>query len=312
MQLKNGKEDAKSVMVCKQKEEESIRDYYGQFTLATLNVPGHEEFLVTGAFARGLLPGHLSRKMQGTIPRSRDELKFCVDKYSRQFEEEERKEANLKVVANTYLKQEETVSQPSSTQQERQDANQQKHKHHSRHMSRRYIPFNRDDSRSGHNDFDAINKTPAKENKDKTKFCEYRKSKTHDTNECTVLKHEINEKQLVGNIVDIAKDLNAKFDEGKHQPKNKKDRGKDHERRVKILTITGPRSCSNRQNLHVGAKVYHQNILNIEFSMINPRPKHWDTNDPLHITSFISQNRVEQVYIDTGSRVNVIYEHCLR
>lgn len=87
-------------------------------------------------------------------------------------------------------------------------------------MSRRHRPFNRDDNKSGHNDVHAINKTPTKETKDKTKFCEYHKSKTDDTNECTILKREIDEKQLVGNIVNIAKELRAKFDEDKHQPKN--------------------------------------------------------------------------------------------
>lgn len=86
-------------------------------------------------------------------------------------------------------------------------------------MSRRYKTFNMDDYRSGHIEVHAINKVPAKENKDKPKFYEYHKSKTHDTNECTVLKREIDEKHLVGNIVNIEKDLRAKFDEDKHHPK---------------------------------------------------------------------------------------------
>nr|KAJ0218292.1 hypothetical protein LSAT_V11C300102610 [Lactuca sativa] len=176
--------DANFIMACKQKGE----------SIPTLNVPGHEEFLVTAAFAQGLLPGPLSRKMQGTVSRSIDELNFCVEKYLRQIDGEERKEANLKVVGNTYLKQEETVSQPSLAQQKRQNGNQQRHNRHSRHMSRRYRPFNKDDSRNSLNDVHTIYKTPAKENKDNTKFCEYHQRKTHDTNECTVLKWEIDEK----------------------------------------------------------------------------------------------------------------------
>nr|KAJ0211899.1 hypothetical protein LSAT_V11C400157740 [Lactuca sativa] len=203
-------------MACKQREGESIREYYDRFTLATLNVPGHEEFLVTGTFAQGLLSGPLSKKMQGTVPKSRDELKFRVEKYMRQIEGEERKEANIKVIANAYAKQEETVSRPISAQQERQDGDQQRHNHHPGHMSRRYRPFYWDDSKRGHIDVHAINKAPAKENKDKPKFCEYHKSKTHDTNECTMLQREIDEKQLVWNIVDIAKDLKEKFNDDKH------------------------------------------------------------------------------------------------
>ena len=114
-------------------------------------------------------------------------------------------------------------------------------------MARWYRPFYRDDRKSGHTDIHTINKAPTKENKDNPKFCEYHKIKTHDTNECTVLKREIDEKQIVGIIVDIAKDLREKFDEDKHQPKNQKDEGRDREKRAKILSITGPRPCTNHQ-----------------------------------------------------------------
>nr|KAJ0209555.1 hypothetical protein LSAT_V11C400157750 [Lactuca sativa] len=64
--------------------------------------------------------------------------------------------------------------------------------------------------------------------------------------------------------------------------------------------------------MHQPPKPYHQNILNIAFSVNDLRTEHWDPNYPLHITVFVSQLRVEQVYIDNGSRVNVIYQHYLR
>lgn len=59
--------------------------------------------------------------MQGTIPQSRDKLKYKVEKYLRKIEGEERKEANLKSVANAYIKQEEVVSQHNNDHRERQD-----------------------------------------------------------------------------------------------------------------------------------------------------------------------------------------------
>ena len=51
MQLRKRNGDANSVMAWKQKEGESIHEYYDRFTLETLNVPGHKEFMVTCAFA---------------------------------------------------------------------------------------------------------------------------------------------------------------------------------------------------------------------------------------------------------------------
>ena len=58
-----GKADANLIMACKKKEVESIRAYYDRFTIAMLNIQGHEEFLFTNAFAQGLFPGPLSKKM---------------------------------------------------------------------------------------------------------------------------------------------------------------------------------------------------------------------------------------------------------
>lgn len=78
-------------MACKQKEGDSIWAYYDIFTLERLYISVHDEFLVTGTFTQGLLPNHLSKKMQGMIPQSRDELKYRVEKYLRQIECEERK-----------------------------------------------------------------------------------------------------------------------------------------------------------------------------------------------------------------------------
>ena len=83
MKLRKVKGDASSIMTCKQKEGESVRAYHDRFTLVTLSIPGHEEFLVTGAFTQGLLPGPMSRKMQGTMQKYRYKLKYRVEKYLR-------------------------------------------------------------------------------------------------------------------------------------------------------------------------------------------------------------------------------------
>lgn len=46
----------------------------------------------------------------------------------------------------------------------------------------------------------------------KGRFCEYHQSKTHDTVNCSVLKREIEEKQFKGNLIEVARSLQAKFD----------------------------------------------------------------------------------------------------
>ncbi|KAL7594930.1 hypothetical protein Lser_V15G30230 [Lactuca serriola] len=148
MQLRKVKGDSNSIMACKQKEGESIQAYYDRFTLVTLSVPSYKEILVTAAFAQELLPGPLLRKIQGTVPKSRDKLKYRVEKYLRKIEEEERKQANLKVVANAYLKQESVGSHYRDSHKERNDGSHDKHSRHSRQSSRRFRPFIKDEPRS--------------------------------------------------------------------------------------------------------------------------------------------------------------------
>ncbi|KAL7602771.1 hypothetical protein Lser_V15G16809 [Lactuca serriola] len=161
MQLRKMKGDANFIMSCKQKEGESIRVYNERFTLVTLSVPGHEVFLVTCAFTKGLLPGPLSRKMQGTVPKSRDELKYRVEKYPKKIEGEERKEANLKVVANAYLKQESDDSHSHHSHKERHDGSHNKHNRHSGHSTPRFRPFVKDKPRSHRLEVNTVEKTPS-------------------------------------------------------------------------------------------------------------------------------------------------------
>lgn len=58
----------------------------------------------------------------------------------------------------------------------------------------------------------AIEKPPRNLDKEKGKYYEYHKSKTHDTSECTVLKREVEEKQMTGDLVEVVKHLRSKFE----------------------------------------------------------------------------------------------------
>lgn len=57
-----------------------------------------------------------------------------------------------------------------------------------------------------------VEKKIPKVDKEKGKYCEYHKIKTYETGECTILRKEMDEKHLTGNLIAIAKDLRSKFD----------------------------------------------------------------------------------------------------
>lgn len=59
MQLQKYNEDSHTIIDCKQKEGETVREYFTRLTNATLDVPGHNEGLIAGAFTWGLYSGTL-------------------------------------------------------------------------------------------------------------------------------------------------------------------------------------------------------------------------------------------------------------
>ncbi|XP_052626823.1 uncharacterized protein LOC128133427 [Lactuca sativa] len=99
MQLHKYKGDSHSIIGCKQSEGETVREYFTRFINVTLDVSGHEEGLIAGAFTWGLLPGPLSQKLMGNKPLTRAELKERVERYLRQEDGEAAKQAYLNAMA---------------------------------------------------------------------------------------------------------------------------------------------------------------------------------------------------------------------
>ncbi|KAI3789244.1 hypothetical protein L2E82_02036 [Cichorium intybus] len=191
MQLRKYRGDIREIIGCKQLEGEPVRAYFKRFNEATLNVPGQNDNLVTGAFTHGLLPGPLSTKFLGKPPATRQEMKERVERFLRQEEGTAAKEAYLKAAATSSLKAREN---------------------HSQYLGDRRQPFRRgkppkpyntpykDDRRYRRTDILAVaekskpvRRTPERP-RDQSKYCEFHKCYGHDTAECVVLKKELDQR----------------------------------------------------------------------------------------------------------------------
>ena len=75
MQLRKYKGDVREIIGCRQMKRETLQKYFDKFNEATLNVPGHNDNIVTRAFTHGLLSGYLSSKFVRRMPTTRNELK---------------------------------------------------------------------------------------------------------------------------------------------------------------------------------------------------------------------------------------------
>lgn len=82
-----------------------MRAYFARFTSVTLDVQGHAEGIIAGAFMWGLLPRTLSHKLMGKKPQTRVELKEKVERYLRLEEGEAAKQAYLNAMTAPTTKQ---------------------------------------------------------------------------------------------------------------------------------------------------------------------------------------------------------------
>lgn len=121
----------------------------------------------------------------GKKPQTRAELKERLERYWRQEEGEAAKQAHLKdMTAKRYIQNH--IEMPGG----------------SRHFGRgrkplgRFRPFARDDKRGRRPDVYVVVDKPPTMKAQKVQYCEYHKSKTHDTTNCSILKKEMEEKKL--------------------------------------------------------------------------------------------------------------------
>lgn len=100
-----------------------------------------------------------------------------------------------------------------------------------RRLPGHFRPFTTDERRGRRAEVYTVDEKPTSKG---SKMCyyEYHKSRKHDMISCSVLKREIEEKQLKGNVIEIAKSLRAMFD-----AKNPKDATGRENRRLEILAI---------------------------------------------------------------------------
>nr|KAJ0195688.1 hypothetical protein LSAT_V11C700352310 [Lactuca sativa] len=229
-------------MACKKKEGDFIQAYYNRFNLATLSIPGHEELLVIVAFAQGLLPGPLSRKIQDTVPKSRDELKYKT------FE--------------TFLLHIPSVHQ---TRPEEPQVGSTQH---------RKKPHN---GWRGKNT-NTVNTTRAKHTTPEN--VRYSKdNKKHETKEYVILKRDVADKKLNGDLIEIARTLQSKFKADQKDGRTRKEASKQPIKEEDIFTIARTKHRDKYQWSAKGNAIPPGDTLNISFSPSYPQVPDWDPSN---------------------------------
>ncbi|XP_071685835.1 uncharacterized protein [Rutidosis leptorrhynchoides] len=132
------------------------------------------------------------------------------------------------------------------------------------------------------------------------KYCEFHEDNGHDTNECKALIHEIIAKIKAGELNHLLSGRKFKKADPNKTFIWQKEDGKKREKAKDKVVI---------------------NMISIEKDEIDPwrdtaitfprLPKRYAREEPVMIDGLIDGFRVQEMYTDTGSEVDVLYAHCL-
>ena len=276
-----------------------IQKYFQRFNTATMNVPGHNDNIVTGAFTHGLLPGTLSTKFVGRMPNTRDELKERVDKYLRQTAEHTTKTAYLKA---------------ASSQHDKEDGNyNHRHKYRRQRYPKPYSDYGRDERRSNYPGVLMVDERPKTDTRpdnyprSKSRYCEYHGRSGHGTTECFGLRRELEGKTPPPDLIAYARMLRQKNASAELPPSPRRGAPPAGGRREEILMIE-----SDSQEVWETWKQPEGMPDNIAFTRDDPTPAGWSAKYPMVLEAEIHRFYGIHALIDSGSGKDIMFRHFFR
>nr|GEW11495.1 reverse transcriptase domain-containing protein [Tanacetum cinerariifolium] len=136
------------------------------------------------------------------------------------------------------------------------------------------------------------------EKRSSNKFCEFHNDKGHNTDECVQLRKNIEELVRAGRLSHFIKEIKRDRD----QQKTRKKDAPVKDKAVAIYMIQ-PWQRVMRQKVT-------QSFSHVKEIMFPPLAAHKGTGGPLVIEAEINGHAVHRIYVDIGSSMEVLYEHC--
>ncbi|GJV73722.1 hypothetical protein Tco_1493717 [Tanacetum coccineum] len=141
------------------------------------------------------------------------------------------------------------------------------------------------------------------EKRNNNKFCEFQGKVGHNTDECMNLRRQIEELIKSGKLSHVIKELNQGSESGKDQPKAaKKGETSGKDRPLTILMVQ-PWQMVDRQ------RITQSFSPNSEISF-PPLGEEDGTEVPMIIEAEIGGHFIHRIYVDGGSVLEILYEHC--
>ncbi|GJU52406.1 reverse transcriptase domain-containing protein [Tanacetum coccineum] len=292
MQQKMYVKDPVEIHSIKQKDGETIEDFIEPFKKETGQIRGAPECMRISGFMHGVNNPELIKRLNENVPKTMEEV-MTVTTASIRGEAA----ASTKKRSTSYWKPQE---QPRRQGQDRK-------------------PDFQNQSREGRgsNRFTLLNKTPKEilaaeagkfkppppmetpvEKRSSNKFCEFYNDKGHSTDECVQLRRQIEDMVRAGKLSQFIRDIRPERD---HQKAGQKDApGKD---KATAIYMVGSWQRVTRQKVV-------QTFSRVKEITFSPLSASGGAEGPLLIEADIGGHTIHRMYVDGGSSIEVIYEHC--
>ncbi|GJS92216.1 reverse transcriptase domain-containing protein [Tanacetum coccineum] len=255
----------------KQKDGETIEEFIERFKVETGRMKGASECMKISRFMHGVNNPELTKRLNEHIPKTLEEMMTMTAAFIRG----ETTPASKKKVHTPWRLQD----QPK------------------RHNSERRTP--KEIIAAESEKFKPLHPmvTPV-DKRSSNKFCEFHNDKGHSTDECMQLKKQIEELVKAGKLSHFIKEIRGDSD----KLKNRKKEAPAKEKAAAIYMI---QSWNRVTRQKVTVSFAQKNEITFP-----PLSANKGTEGPLVIEAEIGGHAVHRMYVDGGSSMEILYEHC--
>ncbi|GJX18679.1 reverse transcriptase domain-containing protein [Tanacetum coccineum] len=292
MQQKKYVKDPVEIHNIKQRDGETIEEFMERFKVETGRMKGAPECMRISGFMHGVNNPELTKRLNEHVPKTMEEMMIATTAFIR--------------------------GEAAAAGKKKGHASWKAQDQSKRHASERRSDF-RGQPREGRGPsrFTPLTRTPKEilaaeagrfkppppmvtpvEKRSSNKFCDFHNDKGHSTDECMQLKKQIEELVRAGKLSHLIKEIK----QGRDQPKVGKKEVPAKDKSMAIYMIQ-PWHRMTRQKVTQS----FERVSEITFPSLTTSS---GTEGPLVIEAEIGGHMIHRMYVDGGSSMEVLYEHC--
>nr|GEV19954.1 reverse transcriptase domain-containing protein [Tanacetum cinerariifolium] len=291
MQQKKYVKDPVEIHNIKQKDEETIEDFMKHFMMETGRMMGAPECMRISRFMHRVNNPELTKRLNEHVPKTMEEMMIATTTF-------------IRGEATAASKKKGHGSWKPRDQSKKHYDKKSDFRGHSREGrgSNRFTPLTRTPKEILAAEASKFQPAPPMvtpvEKRSGNKFCDFHNDKGHSTDECMHLKKQIEELVRAGKHSHLIKEIK----QGREHPKTGR---KEAATKDKPTTIYMVRSWQRTIKQKV-TQCFEQ-VKEITFPPVTASN---GTEGPLVIEAEIGGHIIHRMYIDVGSSMEILYEHC--